>query len=98
MLWDRYVLDLDRGCLLLEGSEIALRPKTFAVLVYLVENHARLVSKGEIFAAVWPNITVTDTRWCKASANCGVPWEMTDRAWFAPCRAAVIGSMVPCRP
>lgn len=60
MLWDRYVLDLDRGCLLLEGSEIALRPKTFAVLVYLVENHARLVSKGEIFAAVWPNITVTD--------------------------------------
>jgi adenylate cyclase len=58
--FDRYVLDLDRGCLLLDGSEIALRPKTFAVLRYLIENCARLVSKDELFAAVWPNLTVTD--------------------------------------
>ena len=26
-----YILDVNRGCLLLDGSEIALRPKTFAV-------------------------------------------------------------------
>jgi adenylate cyclase len=58
--FDRYVLDLDRGCLLLDGSEIALRPKTFAVLRYLVENSGRLVSKDELFAAVWPNLAVTD--------------------------------------
>src|SRR5512147_1135452 len=58
--FDRYVLDLDRGCLLLDGSEIALRPKTFAVLHYLVENVGRLVSKDELFAAVWPNLVVTD--------------------------------------
>src|ERR1700704_1749589 len=58
--FDRYVLDLDRGCLLLDGNEIALRPKTFAVLHYLVENCGRLVSKDELFAAVWPNIAVTD--------------------------------------
>jgi adenylate cyclase len=58
--FDRYVLDLDRGCLLLEGNEIALRPKTFAVLHYLIENCARLVSKDELFAAVWPDIAVTD--------------------------------------
>lgn len=30
--FDRYVLDLDRGCLQFDGNEIALRPKTFAVL------------------------------------------------------------------
>ena len=60
MRFDRYVLDLDRGCLLLDGSEIALRPKTFAVLRYLVENSGRLVSKDELFAAVWPNLAVTD--------------------------------------
>lgn len=58
--FDRYVLDLDRGCLLLDGNEIALRPKTFAVLRYLVENSGHLASKDELFAAVWPNLTVTD--------------------------------------
>ena len=58
--FDRYVLDLDRGCLLLDGSEIVLRPKTFAVLLYLVENSGRLVSKDDLFAAVWPNLAVTD--------------------------------------
>jgi DNA-binding response OmpR family regulator len=58
--FDRYVLDLDRGSLLLDGSEIALRPKTFAVLRYLVENSGRLVSKDELFAAVWPNLAITD--------------------------------------
>jgi TolB-like protein/DNA-binding winged helix-turn-helix (wHTH) protein len=56
----RYVLDLDRGCLFLDEAEIALRPKTFAVLRYLLENPGRLVSKDELFAAVWPNLTVTD--------------------------------------
>jgi adenylate cyclase len=58
--FDRYVLDLDRGSLLLDGNEIALRPKTFAVLRYLIENCGSLVSKDELFAAVWPNIAVTD--------------------------------------
>jgi adenylate cyclase len=55
-----YVLDLNRGCLLLDGREIVLRPKTFAVLRYLVENSGRLVSKDELFAAVWPGLAITD--------------------------------------
>ena len=58
--FDRYVLDLRRGCLLLDDSEIVLRPKTLAVLRFLVENSGRLVSKEQLFAAVWPNIAVTD--------------------------------------
>src|SRR5450755_390595 len=58
--FDRYVLDLDRGGLFLEGREIALRPKTFAILRHLVENSGRLVSKDELFAAVWPNLAITD--------------------------------------
>jgi adenylate cyclase len=58
--FDRYVLDLDRGCLLLEGSDVALRPKTFSVLRYLVENPGRLISKDELFSAAWHNIAVTD--------------------------------------
>lgn len=59
--FDRYVLDVDRGCLLLDdGQEIALRPKTFAVLRHLAENSGRLVSKEELFTAVWPGLVVTD--------------------------------------
>jgi len=58
--FDRYVLDLDRGCLLLEESEVALRPKTFAVLNYLTQNPHRLVSKDELVAAVWAHVVVTD--------------------------------------
>ena len=58
--FDRYVLDLSRGCLLLDNGEVLLRPKTFAVLKFLVENSGRLVSKDDIFTAVWPNLAVTD--------------------------------------
>jgi DNA-binding winged helix-turn-helix (wHTH) protein len=58
--FDRYVLDLPRGCLLFDGNEVVLRPKTFAVLRHLVENSGRLVSKDELFAAVWPNLAITD--------------------------------------
>lgn len=58
--FDRYVLDCARGCLASDGEEIPLRPKTFAVLAYLVENGGRLVSKDELFTAVWPGLAVTD--------------------------------------
>ena len=58
--FDRYILDLDRGSLLIEGNEIPLRPKTFAVLQYLAEHPGRLVSKDDLFSAVWLNIAVTD--------------------------------------
>jgi TolB-like protein/DNA-binding winged helix-turn-helix (wHTH) protein/thioredoxin-like negative regulator of GroEL len=56
----RYVLDLARGCLLIEGREVPLRPKTFAVLRYLAERPGQLVSKDELFEAVWPGLIVTD--------------------------------------
>src|SRR6516164_8118567 len=58
--FDRYVLDLNRGSLFLGRNEITLRPKTFAILRHLVENPSRLVSKDELFAAVWPNLAITD--------------------------------------
>jgi TolB-like protein/DNA-binding winged helix-turn-helix (wHTH) protein len=58
--FDRYVLDLERGSLLLDDNEISLRPKTLAVLRFLLENPRRLVSKEELFAAVWRNVAVTD--------------------------------------
>jgi adenylate cyclase len=58
--FDRYVLDLRRGALRSGDSDIDIRPKTFLVLKLLVENAGRLVSKDEIIAAIWPDVTVTD--------------------------------------
>jgi DNA-binding winged helix-turn-helix (wHTH) protein len=40
--------------------EIDLRPKSFEVLRYLVENAGRLVSKDELIQTAWPDVTVTD--------------------------------------
>jgi len=55
-----YRLDLRRGCLYRSDNEIELRPKSFAVLRYLVENAGRLVAKDELIAAVWASVSVSD--------------------------------------
>ena len=61
LTFGRYVLDLRRGSLLLDGREIALRPKTFARAAVISSNiPGRLVSKEELLEAVWPNLVVTD--------------------------------------
>jgi formylglycine-generating enzyme required for sulfatase activity len=58
--FDRFELDLTRGCLRADDRTIDLRPKALEVLCYLVQNAGRLVSKQELFEAVWPNVTVSD--------------------------------------
>jgi TolB-like protein/DNA-binding winged helix-turn-helix (wHTH) protein len=59
--FDRFVLDLERGSLTDgRGTDIELRPKTFAVLCHLVANAGRLVSKDELLSAIWPDVAVTD--------------------------------------
>jgi DNA-binding winged helix-turn-helix (wHTH) protein len=42
------------------NEEIAIRPKTFEFLRYLVSNPGRLVSKDELLTAVWPNVIVSE--------------------------------------
>lgn len=41
-------------------QEIPLQPRVFDLLVYLVHNRGRLVSKDELLEAVWPSVIVTD--------------------------------------
>jgi TolB-like protein len=55
-----FALDVSRGCLCSEDRDIALRPKSFEVLRYLVEHADRLISKDELIQAIWPNLFVTD--------------------------------------
>src|SRR5215471_12952666 len=58
--FDRFVLDLTRGCLRTGERDIDLRPKTFRVLRHLAENAGRLVPKQELYEIVWPNVVVSD--------------------------------------
>src|SRR6478672_1255817 len=58
--FDQFALDMTRGSLQYGPNEIRLRPKSFQVLKYLVENSGRLISKEELIGAVWVDATVTD--------------------------------------
>jgi predicted ATPase/class 3 adenylate cyclase/DNA-binding winged helix-turn-helix (wHTH) protein len=59
--FDRFTLDLARGALLTsDGAELPLRPKSFALLQFLVENAGRLLDRDTIMQAVWPDVFVTD--------------------------------------
>jgi DNA-binding winged helix-turn-helix (wHTH) protein len=58
--FDRFTLDLRRGCLRAGDRDIDLRPKAFEVLCYLANNAGRLVPKQELYEAVWPAVTVCD--------------------------------------
>jgi len=54
-----YTLDLFRQQLCCNGQPIALRPKTWAVLVHLVSQAGNLVTPQELLDSVWANTFVT---------------------------------------
>ena len=58
--FDKFSLDLARGCLRAGGQDVELRPKTFELLKFLADNAGRLVAKQELYDAVWPNVIVSD--------------------------------------
>src|SRR5690349_12309624 len=41
-------------------AEQHLRPKTFELLLLLIETHGRIATKDEIMARLWPDTAVTD--------------------------------------
>jgi DNA-binding winged helix-turn-helix (wHTH) protein len=56
-----FLLDLEREALLgPDGKEISLRPKSFTMLLLLVENAGRLVSQDTIMKTLWPDVFVTE--------------------------------------
>ena len=56
-----YELDRSAGQLRCGGVTIALRPKTWAVLCFLIDHAGRLVSKDELIAHLWGGEAVSDT-------------------------------------
>ena len=60
-LFGAFVLDLDRRELRLGADPVALEPLVFDLLVYLVTNRDRVVSKDNILDAVWSGRAVSES-------------------------------------
>lgn len=60
LVFGSLTLDLERLCLLGPAGEIKLRPKSFEVLRYLAERAGQTITKDELIAAIWPDVTVTE--------------------------------------
>jgi len=58
--FDGFIVDVQSACLRRGENPVPLRPKSFAVLLYLVQNPGRLVHKNELIDNVWSNVIVTD--------------------------------------
>lgn len=53
-----FTLDRDGHRLLKAGQAVVLRPKTLALLVYLITHRHRVVSKEELLGAIWPGLKI----------------------------------------
>ncbi len=57
--FDNQTLDTERRELLRDGTAISVQPQVFDLLVYLVQNRDRVVSKEDLIGLVWAGRTVS---------------------------------------
>jgi DNA-binding winged helix-turn-helix (wHTH) protein/alpha-beta hydrolase superfamily lysophospholipase len=60
-LFADHMLDTDRRELRRGSEPIAVEPQVFDLLVFLIENRERVVSKDDLFAAVWQGRIVSES-------------------------------------
>jgi len=60
-LFQNHVLDIDRRELSAAGERVALEPQVFDLLLYLVQNSDRVVSKDELFDKIWDGRIVSES-------------------------------------
>ncbi|MDB5604959.1 MAG: hypothetical protein JWP25_1859 [Bradyrhizobium sp.] len=60
-VFDDHTLDTERRELLRGGDHVALQPQVFDLLVYLMQNRDRVVSKEDLIALIWGGRIVSDS-------------------------------------
>jgi TolB-like protein len=60
-LFEDYVLDTDRRELRLGAGLVPLAPQVFDILVYLIRNRDRVVSKDDLISAIWDGRIVSES-------------------------------------
>lgn len=63
-----FELDEQARELRLEGRVIFLQPRVFELLLYLIHNRERVVSKDELLDAIWPGVVVTESSLQRAAS------------------------------
>lgn len=58
--FDQFTLDIERGLLSEAGRDVAIEPRAFALLVFLVVNRDRMVTKDEIIEKLWDGRIVSE--------------------------------------
>ncbi|MES2113568.1 MAG: winged helix-turn-helix domain-containing protein [Pseudomonadota bacterium] len=61
LVFDDCVLDLDRRELLRDSQVVATAPKVFDLLVYLMENRDRVVSRDDLVNTIWAGRIVSES-------------------------------------
>src|SRR5581483_2672422 len=56
-----FALDTDRRELRSGDAQIAVEPQVFDLLVHLIENRDRVISKDDLIASVWKGRIVSDS-------------------------------------
>jgi pimeloyl-ACP methyl ester carboxylesterase len=59
--FENHILDLDRRELRRGSDLVALEPQVFDLLIYLMQNRERVVSKDDLIASVWGGRIVSDS-------------------------------------
>jgi DNA-binding winged helix-turn-helix (wHTH) protein len=60
-IFDNHMLDTEGRELLCGGAAISVQPQVFDLLVYLVQNRQRVVSKEDLLASVWGGRIVSES-------------------------------------
>ena len=60
-LFDNFALDCERRELRAAGTTVPIEPQVFDLLVYLIENRDRVVSKDDLIASIWGGRIVSDS-------------------------------------
>lgn len=60
-LFDEYALDPDRRELLCGSTPVAVEPQVFDLLLYLIQQRERVVSRDDLLAAVWAGRIVSES-------------------------------------
>ncbi len=55
-----FVLDVSQRRLLRSGEDVYLPPKTFELLLHLLQNRGRVLTKDDLLEAVWPGVNVVE--------------------------------------
>src|ERR1700683_668902 len=64
-----FILDALNLRLTAHGQNRALEPKSFRLLLFLIENRHRVVPKEEILSVVWEGVAVSDNALTRAIAQ-----------------------------